>query len=127
MDFNEHHYSTSTDIFKVAGFFSTFWLVLFSIYVLKISEVANFDIIDTHYLVAFVWGLFFLYLVNPLPIFNWRSRLYSFKLAFISIFSPFLGVTFPVIWMTDQVISLVTPLKDFGYTVCYYQHIDFND
>ena len=79
------------------------------------------------YLVIFVWGLFFLFLVNPIPILYWRSRLYAFKLALISMFSPFLGVTFPVIWMTDQVISLVTPLKDFGYTLCYYQNIDFKE
>ena len=127
MDFNEHHYSTPTQIFKVAGFFSTFWLIMFTIYVLEIAHIVTLERIGFQYMVTFVWGLFFLFLLNPIPIFYWKSRLYAFKLALISIVSPFRGVTFPVIWMTDQVISLVTPLKDFGYTVCYYQHINFDE
>jgi hypothetical protein len=28
--------------------------------------------------------------------------------------------------MTDQLVSLVTPLKDFAYTICYYKDIDFS-
>lgn len=27
--------------------------------------------------------------------------------------------------MTDQAVSMATPLKDFSYTVCYYTEIDF--
>lgn len=33
---------------------------------------------------------------------------------------------FEVVWMTDQLVSLVTPFKDFAYTICYYQNIDFS-
>lgn len=68
----------------------------------------------------FVWGIFILYLINPFPIFSFRSRLYGLKIAIKSILAPFLGVTFPVIWMTDQLISLITPFRDFAYTICYY-------
>lgn len=46
-----------------------------------------------------------------------------FKIAFKSVFAPCFGVTFPVIWMTDQVISLITPFKDFAYTICYFNNI----
>jgi hypothetical protein len=42
------------------------------------------------------------------------------KVAIKSLFAPFLGVTFPVIWMTDQLVSLITPFKDFAYTICYF-------
>lgn len=73
-----------------------------------------------HYLVLFVWGIFILYLINPFPIFSFHSRLYGLKIAIKSILAPFLGVTFPVIWMTDQLISLITPFRDFAYTICYY-------
>ena len=98
---------------------------MFAIYVMEIAQIANLEKVGTQYLVLFVWGLFGIYLINPFPIFNWNSRLYAFKLVLKSLFSPFLGVIFPVIWMTDQAISLVTPLKDFAYTICYYQNIDF--
>ncbi len=28
--------------------------------------------------------------------------------------------------MTDQLVSMVTPVKDFAYTICYYKDIDFS-
>ncbi len=63
----------------------------------------------------------------PLPSFNYKGRLYALKLAGISGISPFIGVIFPVIWFTDQIISLATPLRDFAYTICYYNELDFNN
>ena len=47
-------------------------------------------------------------------------------MALISAISPFIGVTFPVIWLTDQLVSLVTPVKDFAYTICYYSELNLN-
>ena len=35
-------------------------------------------------------------------------------MALTSALSPFFGVTFPVIWMTDQLVSLTNPFKDFA-------------
>lgn len=28
--------------------------------------------------------------------------------------------------MTDQLVSMVTPVKDFAYTICYYKDVDFS-
>lgn len=72
------------------------------------------------------WGSFLLFLFVPLPIFNHKGRIYAFKLLIESILSPCKGVTFPVVWMTDQAVSMAVPLKDFSYTVCYYTEIDFS-
>ena len=55
MEFNDHHYSHSTDIFKIAGFFSTFWLIMFAIYVIEIAKIAKLESFGTQYLVLFVW------------------------------------------------------------------------
>jgi hypothetical protein len=74
-------------------------------------------------LVLLVWGLFIFYFINPFPIFSYKTRLYSLKLALKSILAPVLGVPFPVIWMTDQLVSLITPLKDLAYTICYYEYL----
>ena len=63
----------------------------------------------------------------PLPIFNHRGRLYALKLIFRSLLSPITGVNFTIIWMTDQWISLATPLRDTAYTVCYYTRLDFGN
>lgn len=99
---------------------------MFAIYTLNISEIIDLQYIPAYYLVIFVWGLFGLYLINPLPIFNFKSRLFMLKLALKSILAPILGVTFPVIWMTDQLISLITPFKDFAYTICYFKYLSID-
>jgi EXS family len=36
-----------------------------------------------------------------------------------------MGVEFSIVWMTDQWISMATPLRDLAYTVCYYTRLDF--
>lgn len=123
--YNEHHYSTSAQISVLAGVFSTIFLVMFTIYTLSIQDILDVSSSVTPYLVLVVWGSFVLFWINPLPIL-WRTRFYAFKLILISILSPFLGVPFEVVWMTDQVVSLVTPLKDFAYTICYYTQLDLN-
>jgi hypothetical protein len=38
-----------------------------------------------------------------------------------------MGVPFPVAWATDQLVSLLTPIGDIAYTICYYFKIDFSD
>lgn len=123
----DHHYSTALDMFKVSGFFTTIFFLLFLIYTLELASIAVLSEVGQHYLNLFVWGIFVLYLIIPLPIFNWRGRLFGWKMLLISLLSPFIGVTFPVIWLTDQVVSLVTPFQDFAYTICYYTHLDFHN
>lgn len=49
-----------------------------------------------------------------------------FKLIFKTFISPFSGVNFEIGWITDQFVSLITPLKDLAYTICYYWHLDYN-
>ena len=94
-----------------------------NIYTLQIANIINLGPFPDYYLVLFVWGLFLLYLINPFPVFSFRSRLYALKLTIKSILAPLIGVSFPVIWMTDQLISLITPFKDLAYTICYYQYL----
>jgi hypothetical protein len=106
----------------IAGFFSTFFLVMFTIYTLAITNIIQL-LFEPYFLVLFVWGIFLIYFINPCPILSYKTRLYSLKLALKSILAIFLGVPFPVIWMTDQLVSLITPLKDLAYTICYYDYL----
>lgn len=80
-----------------------------------------------HFLVLIILVFLAIYFFTPLPIFNWRGRLYGLKLVIISICAPILGVTYPVIWFTDQTVSLVSPLKDLTYTICYYTQLDLTN
>ncbi len=71
--------------------------------------------------------MFVVYLVFPLPFFNFKGRLYMFKLMFSAVVAPFYRVNFAIVWITDQFVSLITPLKDFAYTICYYTHLNLNE
>jgi hypothetical protein len=124
--YNDHHYSTSVDIFKIAGIHTSIFLILFLLYILKLTKIAEFGHFEGEYLALIGWGIFIGSLLIPLPIFNHKGRIYGLKLLISSILAPIRGVYFPIIWFTDQVVSLVTPLKDFAYTVCYYRDIDFS-
>lgn len=63
----------------------------------------------------------------PLPIFNSQGRLYALKLVGTTLLSPVIGNEFVHNWAADQAISLATPFRDLGYTVCYYTQLDFAD
>jgi len=58
------------------------------------------------------WGFFIAFLFMPLPILSNKGRYFVFSLFIDSLLSPFKGVAFPVIWMTDQAVSMAVPLKD---------------
>jgi hypothetical protein len=77
-------------------------------------------------LVIIVYSALFGYLFMPLPIFNHKGRIYALKLIGKSLISPFIGVDFTIIWMTDQWQSLTTPLRDLAYTICYFTRLDFD-
>lgn len=103
-------------------------MLLFLIYLLQITNIiAQNSKFVPQYLPAIIWSFLILYCVVPLPILNYQGRLYTIKLMFQSIISPIVGVSFAINWMTDQWISLNTPLRDLAYTVCFYTDLNFND
>ena len=127
LDFNDHHYSTSTQIFKVAGFLSTIFAALFTLYALNLAGVVSLGLLPYQYLALIIWGMLILFLLNPLPLFRFHARIFTIKLFIKIVVSPFVGVPFVVAWATDQLVSLITPFEDLVYTGCYYTSIDFSD
>lgn len=122
--FTDYHASTSTEAFYRASIFSSVYLILFLLYI--IQRVYNTDFFPGGrvYLGGIVWIMFVVYVIFPFKLFNWKGRLYMWKVIVQCIIAPFTGVTFPIVWTTDQFISLVNPLKDFAYTICYYTQLD---
>jgi hypothetical protein len=90
-----------------------------------LAGIYKIDSFGEQYFALISWGSFLLFLFVPLPIFNHKGRIYAFKLLLESILSPFRGVTFPIVWMSDQAVSMAVPLKDFSYTICYYTEMNF--
>lgn len=72
------------------------------------------------YFPLFVWVPFILIMLNPISLFFYRARGYTFRLALKVLFSLFIPITFPIIWATDQLVSLFVIFDDLTYTVCYY-------
>ena len=75
------------------------------------------------YLGGISWLVTFTYFFIPIPLTNWRGRFYMLKLIARVIISPIMGVDFPIVWLTDQMVSLVTSFKDFAYSICYYMYV----
>lgn len=76
------------------------------------------------YLGGISWLVTCTYFFIPVSFWHWRGRFYMLKLIGRSIISPIAGVDFPIAWLTDQVVSLVTSFKDLAYTICYYTSLD---
>ncbi len=81
------------------------------------------NIFDKHievYIPPIIWLILLLYLFFPYKkIFNFKGRMYFFKLCKDVLLSPFYPVKFLIPWAADQVLSLVIPLRDLGYVFCY--------
>ena len=112
-------------MFKVSGVFSTVFLISFLIYILELAGIVSWGSqFAEHWMPLFAWGSLIIYLFIPLPIFNYKGRLYAAKVIFWSASAPLLGVTYPVIWATDQLVSLANPFSDLVYSICYYTNLD---
>lgn len=125
MDFDDNNHTNSTSIFKIAGFLSTLFAILFSIYALSLGELIYISL-PVQYLALIVWGMLLFLMFNPLPFFRFHGRVYTIKLFLRIAISPMIGVPFAVAWATDQLVSLITPFEDLLYTICYYSTTNFS-
>lgn len=120
-----NHYPQAVNIYRIAGLHSTVFVTLFLFYVLDITDIYKIPGFTEEYFAGISWLLFIGFLCLPIPAFSNKGRYFVFTLIYDSITSPFRGVAFPVIWMTDQAVSMAVPLKDLEYTICYYTELDF--
>ena len=118
------HHSSAYQIFKRVCFFLSVWMVIFMYSAMCfIYNGENLSIFSKEleiYLPPITWLFFLIYLLFPSnKIFNPKGRIYFFKLVRDIFFSFFRKTKFLVPWATDQMLSLVIPLKDLSYTICY--------
>ena len=89
-------------------------------YVTYIATIGNQYL---EFLPASIWILMIFVLFNPFPIFHWKSRLYTVKIIFFAIISPFNpsgNIDFKIQWFTENMVSFKQPFRDFIYTVYFY-------
>ena len=123
--FNEH-YSHFNQILKRNACFTTIFLMTFIWYIIncektqKISSI--FEWFPKDYCPLICWAFILIYMLFPSKrCFNGKGRCYFYRLfKDILCFSCFKQISFPMNWATDQLVSLIIPLCDFEYTICYY-------
>lgn len=113
-----HKLKPSRSIFLTAAIFSFIYIGFFILFIMEISGV-----IDTKfkYFAQIFWLVFFGYLFIPHPS-KWRNGgLDIIHLLWMMLVSPLPGklLNFPVLFMSDQVISWNQPVSDIFYTICY--------
>ena len=125
-NFNDNHYSDVIRIFKRAAIFSFVFMFLLLCYMILRAQIPIvsdiFAFIPLELTPLCCWFTVIIYLFIPLKIFNWKGRVYLLNLFIESMSSFTHKIEFKHIWFTDQLTSLIGPLRDLEYTACYYFH-----
>jgi hypothetical protein len=129
--FNYHSSSLSQILKRVAGF-STLLMLSILWYLILDGDQGKFsriiDFIPKEVIPLITWCAFILYMIFPHRRYlGGQGRIYFFRLLRDILKTPFIPTVFPVAWATDQLASMVAPLKDVEYTFCFYIAYFFGD
>ncbi|KAF5889068.1 xenotropic and polytropic retrovirus receptor 1, partial [Clarias magur] len=102
-------------LFEIAGFLGVLWCV--SILLCLYADSTGLPMQASPLL---LYGLMFLFLINPFKMAYYKSRFWLLKLLFRVFTAPFHRVEFADFWLADQLNSLVFVLMDLEYLVCFY-------
>uniref|UniRef100_A0A3Q0QY03 Xenotropic and polytropic retrovirus receptor 1b n=1 Tax=Amphilophus citrinellus TaxID=61819 RepID=A0A3Q0QY03_AMPCI len=102
-------------LFEIAGLLGVLWCVsllscLFSDKILVPMQANPLAL----------YGVFFLFLINPFKTCYYKSRFWLLKLLFRVVTAPFHRVGFADFWLADQLNSLGVVLMDLEYMICFY-------
>ena len=79
------------------------------------------DRVPVEYTPFVVWIMYLGYIFFPnREVFNPRGRRYFYRVLKEVIMSPCGRMSFLISWVTDQSVSFVIPIKDMGYSICFY-------
>lgn len=128
LNFTNHH-SYVISIFKRAAVFSSIGMLMVLVYLILRTEIqiiyqmVQFISIDTTPIIC--WTIFFIYMIFPIKgFFNSEGRFWTFR-VFAEACTPFIfSVKFQHSFLMDQLTSLVGPMRDMEYTLCYFVYYD---
>ncbi len=107
-------------MFKKFASFMVIWILIFSYCTLAYINRNYFLYVSRElelFLPIFTWIILIYYLTNPFVI-N-KRKIYFWTLIKDITISPCLEPAFLISFGTSQFLSLVIPLRDFFYTICY--------
>ena len=122
-----NHYSDLTCILRRNGFFTTTLVLMILCYMILRTKIPIiYDLIlfiPLEMTPLITWSFFIIYLLMPSKnYFNYEGRIYLLNLFIESFSSIFIKLEFKHIWIMDQLTSMIGPLRDIEYTICYYTH-----
>lgn len=124
--FFDNQYSDVITICKRNAFFTILLFVSLLIYMIIRSNIPMFMFlnqnVDIGMLPLICWAILLAYFFCPLKIFNYSGRVYTMRLFVESVASIFIPTEFRHIWFMDQLTSLIGPMRDIEYTMCYYSY-----
>lgn len=120
--FDSHYLPHSKFLFLAASILTLIYLFLLFMFMLVLSGTIQTNFLDFGEL---FWALITCYIFLPLPILNYKGRLYFIKILLRVIASPFIQMNFLIIWVSEQLVSLNQPFADFFYTICSYATKDY--
>ena len=122
----DNHYSTVMQICSRSAIFSLILFLGILIYILIRSQIPMFMFINNYISITMIpllcWSSMLIYFFCPFKIFNYQGRVYTMKLFMECIASIFIPIEFRHIWFMDQLTSLIGPMRDMEYTLCYYSY-----
>ena len=121
-ELDPRHHLTYIDLLKLAAMFGVFWCM----------SCLAFLFSQDFQLPAFAQPLalaifVLIFMLNPTRTFHYRARMWLLKTLFRVSTAPFHAVHFADFWLADQLNSLVVPLLDFQYLVCFYVYDWYQD
>ena len=124
----DNHYSDVISIYKRAAIFTFILLGCVLLYMfdrIGLENKLGITLIPMHMLPLVCWGSLLIYMFCPIKsIFNYEGRTYMFKLIAESLGSFFMKPDFKHTWTIGQLTSLVGPMRDMEYTLCYYAYYE---
>jgi len=121
-----YHYSDMISILRRAAVFTAIFVLMYLCYIIHrtMPELSTtIDIIPLEITPLVCWLALLIYIFSPFKgFFNYEGRMYMFKIFIESMASIFIHIEFKHVWFTDQLTSLIGPIRDLEYTFCYYVH-----
>ena len=122
----DNHYSTETEIFIRAAFFTNILFLSFLLHMIIYTPLGSFFNLDSYgieeQLPGIMWLTMIIYFFWPFKNFNYYGRIYTMKLFGESMASILIPIEFKHLWFMDQLTSLIGPMRDFEYFLCYYSY-----
>lgn len=124
-----YHFTTVGEALQRVSILTAIYLILFVWYCIVVEDSLGelsiaLRIIDPRYIPLISWTILVLYIFVPTrKYFNPQGRRWMYKMIAGALWGHYIKYESRYTFFTDQFASMVTPMRDLDYTVCYYNRL----